>query len=281
MNMRMVLQVLAPGMEHADETDLGAEMARVGGDRAQRFGCRPEQDRVHRRLVLEGDLGGRRRQREDDVEIRHRQQFGLSLGQPCRTRWALAFRAMTVATRILGNADQAAVGTTLGTATELSCPARLDRAHDAALCSAKMTGTRLTIRLAVAAEDVRHLQSGYGRFGSGRRDAFQLEPVERADRVADRRGSDLGIAGCGRQVAMTEQHLDRADIGAGFEQMGGGAYGRSPAYRASLPCERFGTPTAAYSHQAADSRPDLGTANAPAALRANTRAKQRAVAATA
>ena len=43
MNMRMVLQVLAPGMEHADETraSLGAEMARVGGDRAQRLRLPP------------------------------------------------------------------------------------------------------------------------------------------------------------------------------------------------------------------------------------------------
>jgi hypothetical protein len=34
----MVLQVLASGMEHADETDLGAEMAPVSSDRGQRFG---------------------------------------------------------------------------------------------------------------------------------------------------------------------------------------------------------------------------------------------------
>ena len=101
-----------------------------------------------------------------------RQQFGLPLGQPCRSRGPLAFRAMAVAAGIIGDADQAAVGTTLDMAAEPRCPARLDRAHDAALSSAKMTGTRLTIRLAVTAEDVRHLQSGHGRFGSGRRDAL-------------------------------------------------------------------------------------------------------------
>ena len=38
MDVRMVLQVLAPGVEHGDETDLGAEMAPVGSDRAQRLG---------------------------------------------------------------------------------------------------------------------------------------------------------------------------------------------------------------------------------------------------
>jgi len=73
MDMRMVLQVLAPGMEHGDETDLGAEMALVGSNRAQRLGRGLEQDGVDRCLVLEGDFGGGSRQCEDEVEIRHRQ----------------------------------------------------------------------------------------------------------------------------------------------------------------------------------------------------------------
>ena len=56
----MMLQGLAPGVEHGDEADLGAEMLGIGGDRAQRLGRRPEQDGVDRLLVLEGDLGDRR-----------------------------------------------------------------------------------------------------------------------------------------------------------------------------------------------------------------------------
>ena len=52
---------------------------------------------------------------------------------------------------------------------------------------------------------------------------LQLQPVERAGRVADRRGGDLRIARRRRQIAMAEQHLDHADVGAGFEQMGGEA----------------------------------------------------------
>ena len=159
MDVRMVLQVLAPGVEHGDEADLGAEMARIGGDRAQRLGRRLEQDGVDRRLVLEGDFGGRRRQREDDVEIRHRQQFGLPLGQPRGARRALAFRAMAVAARIVGDANEAALGAALDMAAERRGPARLDRTHDAALGAAEVAGMRLAIGLAVAAEDVRHLQA--------------------------------------------------------------------------------------------------------------------------
>src|SRR3954470_21973295 len=84
-------------MKHGNETDLGTEMARIGGDRAQCFGRGPEQDGVDRCLVLERDFGRRRRQGEDDVEIRHRQQFGLPFGQPSGARWSLAFWAMPVA----------------------------------------------------------------------------------------------------------------------------------------------------------------------------------------
>jgi len=46
MDMRMMLQILAPGMEHGNEPDLGAEMARISSDREQRLGRRLEQDSV-------------------------------------------------------------------------------------------------------------------------------------------------------------------------------------------------------------------------------------------
>ena len=37
---------------------------------------------VDDRLVLVGDIGDRRRQREDDVEVGDRQQLGFALGEP-------------------------------------------------------------------------------------------------------------------------------------------------------------------------------------------------------
>jgi hypothetical protein len=136
MNVRMMLQVLAPGMEHGDEAGLGAQVPRIGGDRAQRLGRRLEQDRVDRCLVLEGDFGGRRRQREDDVEVGHRQQFGLPLGQPCCARRALALWAMPVAARIVSDANEAALRAALDMAAERCCPASHDCSHDATFGSA-------------------------------------------------------------------------------------------------------------------------------------------------
>ena len=124
----MVMQVLAPGVQHGDHADLGAEMLGIGGDGAQRLGRRPEQDGVDHRLVLESDLGERRRQREDDMEVRHRQQLGLTGGEPFGARQTLALRAVPVAAGIVGAADQAAIGAVLDMAAQRRRPAQLDGA---------------------------------------------------------------------------------------------------------------------------------------------------------
>ena len=123
MDVRMMVQVLAPGVEHGEEADLGAEMLGIGGDGAQRLGCRPEQDGVDRLLVLEGDLGDRGRQREHDVEVRHRQQLGLPRRQPVGAGQALALRAMPVAARVVGERIEPAVGAALDMAAERRRPA--------------------------------------------------------------------------------------------------------------------------------------------------------------
>lgn len=51
-----------------------------------------EQDRIDGSLVLEGDLARQRRQLEDDAEVGHRQQFGLSMREPFGARQPLALR---------------------------------------------------------------------------------------------------------------------------------------------------------------------------------------------
>lgn len=69
-------------MQHRDDADLGAEMSGIGGDRAQRLGRRPEQHGVDQRLVVKSDCGDLGRQREHDVEVWNRQEFGLARGEP-------------------------------------------------------------------------------------------------------------------------------------------------------------------------------------------------------
>ena len=108
MDVGMVVKILAPAVQHRDETDLGAEMSWVGGDRAQRLGRRPEQDGVDHRLVLESDRGDLGRQREHHVEIGDRKKLILARGEPVPAGLSLALRAMPVATGIVGDADRPA-----------------------------------------------------------------------------------------------------------------------------------------------------------------------------
>ena len=49
----MKLEFLVPGMEHAEEADLGSEMGGVASHFEQRFGAGPQQQTVDGFLVLE------------------------------------------------------------------------------------------------------------------------------------------------------------------------------------------------------------------------------------
>ena len=50
----MMVQRLAPGVQHREGADLGAKVAGVGGDVVQRLRRSAEQDRIHHRFVVEG-----------------------------------------------------------------------------------------------------------------------------------------------------------------------------------------------------------------------------------
>ena len=97
MDMRMVGQRRAPGVEDGGEADVRAQMLRVGGDGDERLGGGPEQEVVDDGLVLERDRADRRRQGEDDMIVGDREEFGLALDQPLPRRRALTLRAVAVA----------------------------------------------------------------------------------------------------------------------------------------------------------------------------------------
>ena len=96
-----------------------AQMLGVGGDRRQRLGGGLEQEPVDLGLVLEGDGGDRGRQREHDMEVGNRQQFGLR----ARPATSLAadhwhFGQWRLRQRVVGDARMGAVVASLDMAAE-------------------------------------------------------------------------------------------------------------------------------------------------------------------
>ena len=154
----MVIEVLTPGMQHGGEADLSSKMYGVGGDRRERSRGGLEQKSIGRRLVLIGDCADLGGQREYDVEIGRGQQVRLSRRQPSLRRPPLTLGTMAVAAGIVGDARMSAILATFDVTAERRGTANLDRRHDAALSEAYMAGIGRAPRVAVATEDVRHLQ---------------------------------------------------------------------------------------------------------------------------
>jgi hypothetical protein len=53
--MRMMLQVLSPGVEHAEKAYLRAEVTRIGSDFQERCGAGTQEQAVDEALVLIGE----------------------------------------------------------------------------------------------------------------------------------------------------------------------------------------------------------------------------------
>ena len=73
-------------MQHRGDADARAKMLGIGGDLEHGLRRGLEQDAVDRGLVLIGDAGDGRGQREDHVEVRHGQKLGLAFGEPLPRR---------------------------------------------------------------------------------------------------------------------------------------------------------------------------------------------------
>lgn len=141
----MVLQGLAPGMEHGGHAELSAEMLGIGRNGGERLCRAAEQDGIDDRLVMEGNLSGGRRQGEDDVEIRHRRSSVCRSASHCARAAPCHFGQCRL--RVVGDVRSAAVVALLDMAAEHRRPTRGDGAHRAALDAAEVTGMRLSKRL--------------------------------------------------------------------------------------------------------------------------------------
>src|SRR5271163_4517259 len=118
MEVRMMMQILSPGMEHRHEADSRAQMFGVGSDLQEGFRRGAKEHAVNYPLVLEGQGRDHLRQREDDVKVVHREQLGGALIEPRRAGCVLALWAMAIAAGAIGDRAMAATVALFDVATE-------------------------------------------------------------------------------------------------------------------------------------------------------------------
>src|SRR5436190_11811760 len=154
------------------------------------------------------------------LEIWHRQQFRLALGQPFPCRRALTLRAVPIAAGVIGDDGVSTVLAARDVPAKGRGAAAFDRRHHLQLIEADVTGIGRTPRGPVLAEDIRHLQrrTGHSRRRLRRRLHFvavplsfpgslvlwSRQPVERALDGGDHAGGDVEIARGGFQFLVTE-----------------------------------------------------------------------------
>ena len=86
MQMRMMKEILTPGVQHGKEAELSAQMFRISSDEAQGLGRGPEEDAIEHPFVLVGDSGNLFRYREDHVKVLRLQDLSETVLDPVSPR---------------------------------------------------------------------------------------------------------------------------------------------------------------------------------------------------
>jgi hypothetical protein len=99
MKVRVVDEILSPGVQDGEEADLGAEVFWVCGDRPQRLRGGGKEQVIHHGLVLVRNGRDFLRQGKDDMKILSVQQLLLTMLDPLRPGERLALRTMAIPAR--------------------------------------------------------------------------------------------------------------------------------------------------------------------------------------
>lgn len=161
------------------------------------WGCDAHQQCIDDRLVVKGDLGDGRGEREDHMKVWNWQQIGDSRIDPFAAGRALTLRAMAIAARIIGDAGFAAIVAGIDVTSKPRCPACFDGAHDASFATSKMTGVLTSVGAPVSSKDVGDFEGRPNRLRFRRRH-LQSQSIERAGRRPDGVGGDLRVTRCCR-----------------------------------------------------------------------------------
>ena len=96
MGMWVMFEFLIPGVKHAKEADLGAEMFGIASDFEEGFGAGLQQEVVQDLLVLPGERCQLMGQGEDNMNVRRRQKFLATCLEPTVASVGLALGAVPV-----------------------------------------------------------------------------------------------------------------------------------------------------------------------------------------
>ena len=228
------LEVAGPGVEHGRHAEVRAEPGGIAADGEEPLSGGAEPQGEETLAVAQGHGAESGGEREDDVEVVARHEAGHARLDPARLAQGLALRAVAIAAGVVRRAGVPALVAHVEVPAAGGCAAGDDGAHGRALLAGERVP--LAILLAVGAEDVGDVEwrsngarstqaaptARHARLRRGRVAASE-QRVKRALDAVEHFARDEGVADRGTDRAMAEEMLDRAELGAGLEEMGGEA----------------------------------------------------------
>ena len=154
MQMRMMPQGLAPGVQYGQEANVCPQMTPVRGDGQQCFGHGAEEHAINQARILKRQCGQFLRQGENDVAIRDRQKLGRPCLQSLVSRCGLALRAMPISTRVVRDGLMRAVITLLHVSAQRGGAACADVSEGSQLMGRERVTPSLEELLFVLAKDI-------------------------------------------------------------------------------------------------------------------------------
>ena len=101
MEMRVMVELLAPGVEHGEAADLRAEMLGGPGDVLERLGDGAKEEAIEVAGILEGQGPQSVRQGKDDMDVGRREHLTFPGHEPGSLRGAMTFRTAAVPARVV------------------------------------------------------------------------------------------------------------------------------------------------------------------------------------
>ena len=157
-NMRMMLQSLIPGMEHAEEADLGSKVPWIAGDLQQSCSTGVKQQVIDQPFILQCQRSQFPRQSEDDVHIAGGQQIPFPCLEPAQAGVALTLGAVPVSARVVRDGSMSAVRALIAMSTQRGGAAACDGQQHLFVLAVDPLATALNEGLSCTANDVGHLQ---------------------------------------------------------------------------------------------------------------------------
>ena len=158
MDVGMVLEALAPRVQHQQPANGRSQSFRIRGDLEQRLRGGTKQEVVHDALVAEREARQRLRHRENEVDVAHRQELRLPRGDPrvpCRGQ---TLGTMPIPAAVVGEGRLRTLLTAIAMPAERRGAALRDRAEHTPMLPGDPRAVGVQDALAMSAHDVGQLE---------------------------------------------------------------------------------------------------------------------------